>query len=90
MQKIFLYNTKTKKKEEFKALENGIVKMYSCGPTVYNYAHIWNLRSYIFPDILKKTFKFLGYKVHDLINFTDVWHLVSDADDGEDKMEKKA
>ena len=90
MQKIFLYNTKTKKKEEFKPLENGIVKMYSCGPTVYNYAHIWNLRSYIFPDILKKTFKFLGYKVHDLINFTDVWHLVSDADDGEDKMEKKA
>ncbi len=90
MQKIFLYNTKTKQKEEFKPLQEWLVKMYSCGPTVYNYAHIWNLRSYIFPDILKKTLRLVWYKVEDLINFTDVWHLVSDWDEWEDKMEKKA
>jgi cysteinyl-tRNA synthetase len=90
MQKIYLYNTKTKKKEEFIPLQDWVVKMYSCGPTVYNYAHIWNLRSYIFPDILKKTMKLVWYDVKDLINFTDVWHLVSDWDEWEDKMEKMA
>jgi len=90
MQKIFLYNTKTKQKEEFKPIQEWVVKMYSCWPTVYNFAHIWNLRSYIFPDILKKTFRMIWYKVEDLINFTDVWHLVSDWDEWEDKMEKRA
>lgn len=85
-----LYNTLTRKKEEFVPLKKGTVKMYSCGPTVYNYAHIGNMRAYIFMDTLRKVLKYNGYKVKHVMNITDVGHLVSDADDGEDKMAKTA
>lgn len=88
-QELFLYNTKTKKKELFKPLGSP-VKLYSCGPTVYNYAHLGNLRSYVFADILKRTLEYSGYKVSHVINITDVGHLVSDGDTGEDKVEKEA
>lgn len=85
-----LYNTLTRSKEVFKPIIDNKVKMYTCGPTVYNFAHIGNLRSYVFPDILKKLLTFLGYEVNQIINFTDVGHLVSDADEGADKIEKAA
>lgn len=85
-----LYNTLTRKKEEFVPLKKGTVKMYSCGPTVYNYAHIGNMRAYIFMDTLRKVLKYNGYKVKHVMNITDVGHLVSDADEGEDKMAKTA
>lgn len=85
-----LYNTLTRKKEEFIPLKKGTVKMYSCGPTVYNYAHIGNMRAYIFMDTLRKVLKYNGYKVKHVMNITDVGHLVSDADEGEDKMAKTA
>ena len=85
-----LYNTLTRKEEEFKTNLPGVVKMYTCGPTVYHYAHIGNLRSYIMEDVLEKSFKFLGYDVKRVMNITDVGHLSSDADTGEDKMVKGA
>lgn len=85
-----LYNTLTRKKEEFVPLKKGTVKMYSCGPTVYNYAHIGNMRAYIFMDTLRKVLKYNGYKVKHVMNITDVGHLVSDTDEGEDKMAKTA
>ena len=85
-----LYNTLTKKKEEFKPIKKGEVKMYSCGPTVYWYPHIGNLRSYIFSDILKRVLKYNGFKVKQVMNVTDVGHLTSDSDTGEDKIEKAA
>lgn len=85
-----LYNTLTRKKEEFKPLEGNVVRMYSCGPTVYNYAHIGNLRAYVFMDILRRTLQYEGYDLKHVMNITDVGHLVSDADDGEDKVEKAA
>lgn len=85
-----LYNTLTKKIEEFVPNEDNIVKMYTCGPTVYNYAHIGNLRSYIFEDILEKGLSYLGYNVMRAMNITDVGHLTSDGDAGEDKMSKGA
>ena len=81
-----IYNTLSRKKEEFKPLEDNTVRMYSCGPTVYNYAHIGNLRTYIFMDMLRRTLKVDGYKIKGVMNITDVGHLQSDADDGEDKM----
>lgn len=81
-----LYNTLTKKLEEFKSIEPNKVKMYTCGPTVYNYAHIGNLRTYISEDILEKSLNYLGYEVERCMNITDVGHLVSDSDTGEDKM----
>lgn len=81
-----LYNTLTKKIEEFVSIEPNKVKMYTCGPTVYNYAHIGNLRTYISEDILEKSLNYLGYDVDRCMNITDVGHLVSDADTGEDKM----
>ncbi len=81
-----LYNSLTRKKEEFKPIRKGRVSIYSCGPTVYNYAHIGNLRAYVFTDILKRTLLYNGYKVKHIINITDVGHLMSDADEGEDKM----
>lgn len=81
-----IYNTLTKRVEKFVPHENGIVKMYTCGPTVYHYAHIGNLRTYIFEDILEKTLNYLGYNVKRVMNITDVGHLQSDADTGEDKM----
>ena len=85
-----LYNTLTKKVEEFIPNEGNIVKMYTCGPTVYHYAHIGNLRTYICEDILEKSLNYLGYDVKRVMNITDVGHLSSDADTGEDKMLKGA
>lgn len=82
-----IYNTITKQEEEFKEIQTGKVKMYTCGPTVYNFAHIGNLRTYIFEDVLKKVLKYNGYEVTHMINITDVGHLQSDEDIGEDKME---
>jgi cysteinyl-tRNA synthetase len=90
MKKLFLYNTLTRRKEEFIPIDEGKVRMYCCGPTVYNYAHIGNLRSYFFEDILKRVLLYNGYEVIHVMNITDVGHLVSDADEGEDKMEKGA
>ena len=84
------YNTLTKKVEDFIPNEEGKVKLYTCGPTVYHYAHIGNLRSYIFEDVLEKTLKYIGYDVKRCMNITDVGHLTSDSDSGEDKMLKGA
>ena len=81
-----LYNTLTQKKEEFVPHTPGQVKMYTCGPTVYHYAHIGNLRSYIMEDVLEKYLRYAGYQVDRVMNITDVGHLSSDADTGEDKM----
>lgn len=81
-----IYNTLNKKVEELIPNESGKIKMYTCGPTVYHFAHIGNLRTYIFEDILEKTLNYLGYKVNRVMNITDVGHLQSDADTGEDKM----
>ena len=85
-----LYNSLTRKKDEFVPIEEGKVKMYTCGPTVYHFAHIGNLRSYIMEDILEKYFRYAGYDVKRVMNITDVGHLTSDADEGEDKMLKGA
>ncbi len=85
-----LYNTLTRKKQEFKPIKKGQVGIYTCGPTVYWYQHIGNLRSYIFSDILKRVLVYNGYKVKHVMNVTDVGHLTSDADEGEDKIEKAA
>jgi len=85
-----LYNTLTRKIEEFIPNEEGIVKLYTCGPTVYHFAHIGNLRTYLQEDILEKTLTYFGYKVDRVMNITDVGHLTSDADTGEDKMLKGA
>jgi cysteinyl-tRNA synthetase len=85
-----IYNTLTREKEEFIPIEKNEVKMYSCGPTVYNYAHIGNMRAYIFMDTLRKVLKYNGYKLTHVMNITDVGHMTSDADEGEDKMEKSA
>lgn len=85
-----LYNTLGHKSEEFKPITKGKVKMYGCGPTVYKYAHIGNLRPYVFQDTLKRVFLFLGYKVEHIMNITDIGHLSDDGDDGEDKMIKSA
>ena len=82
-----VYNTMSRKKEEFVPLDR-TVRMYSCGPTVYNFAHIGNMRTYIFMDILTRVLKYNGYKVKSVMNITDVGHLLSDADEGEDKMVK--
>lgn len=85
-----IYNTASRQIEEFKSNEPGIVKMYTCGPTVYHFAHIGNLRSYIMEDVLEKSLTYLGYKVERVMNITDVGHLSGDSDDGEDKMLKGA
>ena len=85
-----LYNTLTRKIENFIPWEKGVVKMYTCGPTVYSYAHIGNLRTYIMEDILEKTLRFIGFDVTRVMNITDVGHLTSDADTGDDKMVKSA
>lgn len=81
-----LYNTLTKKIEDFIPNKEGYVKMYTCGPTVYHFAHIGNLRTYISEDILEKALKYVGYKVDRVMNITDVGHMVGDGDSGEDKM----
>lgn len=85
-----LYNTLTHKKEEFVPHEAGKVSMYTCGPTVYHFAHIGNLRSYIMEDVLEKTLRYEGYDVKRVMNITDVGHLTSDGDTGDDKMLKGA
>ena len=85
-----IYNTLSRKIEKFTPNEEGVVRMYTCGPTVYHYAHIGNLRTYVFEDILEKGLEYLGYDVIRVMNITDVGHMTSDADDGEDKMEKGA
>ncbi|MCM1404550.1 MAG: cysteine--tRNA ligase [Prevotella sp.] len=85
-----LYNTLTKRKEEFTTVQPGVVQMYSCGPTVYYTAHIGNLRAYVCGDILKKTLRFNGYQINDVMNITDVGHLVGDGDNGDDKVETTA
>ena len=87
---MYLYNSLTHKKELFVPNHPDIVKMYTCGPTVYHYAHIGNLRSYIMEDVLEKSLRYLGYNVKRVMNITDVGHLASDADTGEDKMLKGA
>lgn len=83
-----IYNTMDRKIEDFVPIKEKCVSMYCCGPTVYNFAHIGNLRTYIFEDILRRTFEKYGYKVRHVMNITDVGHLTGDGDDGEDKMEK--
>lgn len=83
-----LFNTLTRQKEEFRPMDGREVRIYSCGPTVYQYAHIGNLRTYVFMDILRRVLKYNGYSLKHVMNVTDVGHLVSDADDGEDKMIK--
>ena len=90
MAKLNLYNTLTKKVDEFQPIEEGKVSMYTCGPTVYHFAHIGNLRSYLMEDVLEKYLRYIGYDVKRVMNITDVGHLTSDADSGEDKMLKGA
>lgn len=88
--KISFYNTLTKTKEEFKPLDGNTVRIYTCGPTVYKDATIGNMKSYIFMDTLRRVLKYNGYDLKHAMNITDVGHLVSDGDDGEDKMVKAA
>lgn len=80
------FNTLTKQIEEFIPNQSGVVSMYTCGPTVYHYAHIGNIRTYVLEDLFEKSFEYLGYKVNRVMNITDVGHLQSDGDTGEDKM----
>lgn len=87
---IHLYNTLGRELQAFEPLVPGTVSMYACGPTVYNYAHIGNLRTYVFEDLLRRSFRYAGYKVQHVMNVTDVGHLTDDGDDGEDKMIKSA
>lgn len=87
---MYLYNSLTHKKELFQPNHPDVVKMYTCGPTVYHFAHIGNLRTYIMEDVLEKTLRYFGYNVNRVMNITDVGHLASDADTGEDKMLKGA
>jgi len=86
LMELKLYNTLSKQKEVFKPINDDKVRMYSCGPTVYYYAHIGNLRTYLFMDNLRRVLKYNGYNLLHAMNITDVGHLVSDADEGEDKM----
>lgn len=86
MGNVYLYNTLTRSKEEFVPLRPGEVRMYTCGPTVYQYASIGNMRAYVFADVLRRTLEYNGFNVTMVMNITDVGHLVSDADEGEDKM----
>ncbi len=85
-----VYNTLTRKKEDFAPIREKLITMYSCGPTVYSYAHIGNLRTYVFMDLIRRTFRYNGWKIKGVMNITDVGHLLDDGDDGEDKMQKAA
>ena len=87
---MYLYNSATRKREEFIPNDPNLVKLYTCGPTVYHFAHIGNLRSYIMEDVLEKSLRYAGYNVKRVMNITDVGHLASDADTGEDKLLKGA
>jgi cysteinyl-tRNA synthetase len=86
--KLRLFDTYTRSVREFEPLNEDFVGLYGCGPTVYDYAHIGNLRTYVFEDILRRVLEYNGYTVRHVVNITDVGHLISDADTGEDKMEK--
>ena len=88
MKDIYLTNTLTKNKELFTPINPGVVGMYQCGPTVYGNAHIGNLRSYTMGDIIRRVFEYNGYLINQVMNITDIGHLVSDGDDGDDKMTK--
>jgi cysteinyl-tRNA synthetase len=88
--KLILYNTLTRHKEEFIPIRPGEVGLYTCGPTVYNFAHIGNLRTYLFQDVLKRVLAYNGYRVTHVMNITDVGHLTGDRDMGEDKMESRS
>ena len=90
MIKLKIYNTLTRSKQEVEPIKGDTIRIYSCGLTVYDFAHIGNLRKYIFDDVLKRALLFLGYKVKHVMNITDVGHLTSDQDEGEDKIEKGA
>ena len=90
MKPLRLYNTVSRKKEEYRPLFDDYTGLYTCGPTVYNYAHIGNLRTYLFEDILKRVLLYNGFKVKHIMNITDVGHLTGDRDMGEDKLEKGA
>lgn len=87
---LMLFNSLTRKLEPFVPVHNGEARVYSCGPTVYNYQHIGNMRAYVFADTLGRVLSYKGYRLTHVINITDVGHLTSDADSGEDKMEKMA
>ena len=90
---LHLYNTLSGKKEEFVSITPGKVKLYSCGPTVYNFAHIGNFRSFLTSDLLTRTLEYLGYEVTKVMNITDVGHLTGDDSvdaDGEDKISRAA
>jgi len=87
---LMLFNSLTRKLEEFQPVHEGEARVYSCGPTVYNYPHVGNMRAYVFADVLGRTLSFKGYKLTHVINITDVGHLTDDADAGEDKLEKAA
>jgi len=90
MSSLHLYNTLSRKKQEFLPIKKNKVGLYTCGPTVYNFAHIGNLRTYLFEDILKRVLTYFDFTVEHVMNITDVGHLTDDADSGEDKMEKAA
>ena len=81
-----VFNTYTRRKEEFEPIEPGRVRMYNCGPTVYNFAHIGNARAFVFADVLRRTLEYFGCQVTQIMNITDVGHMTSDADEGEDKL----
>jgi len=90
MAKLFLYNTLTRRKEEFKPLKDKVVTFYQCGPTVYWTQHIGNMRAMVLADLMVRSLEYLGHEVHFVRNYTDVGHMTSDEDEGEDKMEKTA
>src|SRR3989344_421187 len=83
---LTFFNTLSKRKKAFSPLSGTLVRMYNCGPTVYDYAHIGNLRAYVFADVLRRTLEYSGYSVTQVMNLTDIGHLQSDSDTGEDKM----
>src|ERR1700730_14024931 len=87
---LAVYNTLTRSKEPFGPIRPGQVSIYSCGPTVYQYQHVGNLRAYLFADTLRRVLEYNGYAVRHVININDVGHLTSDEDTGEDKMEVSA
>src|SRR5205809_6455619 len=85
--RVRLYNTFTRTKEQLEPLRDGVVRIYSCGPTVYRYAHVGNLRTFMLPDLLRRSLEYLGYRTEQVMNITDVGHLTDDTfDRGEDKM----
>ena len=90
MNDIYIYNTLSGTKEKFKAVKEGHLGIYVCGPTVYSEVHLGNCRTFVFFDTVVRYFKHLGYKVRYVRNITDVGHLENDADEGEDKISKKA